>query len=265
MVVLGDSLGVSTHQDNPKTAAIIAGLKAVKPAIQIFGYIDVGVSGGPTIHNLTNAQLAQAIDGWKAMGVTGVFGDDFGSDFGVNRTRQNYFIDYAKGKGLTLFVNSRWVKDALAGTDCHLSQNDYYLMESLVVGNNAYQSLDAFKKKSDSAASYQKQGKIKVAVVGTTAPGAATAASGSTDKFTMGWYATALYNFDAYQFTDFWHSASNNKLFFYTDPISNYGSQWQDTVPVKFGAGQFIRRSDKYNFYVEGDGTGTGKGYGVPR
>lgn len=265
IIVLGDSLWVPTHPDKIKTTAIISSLKAAKPGIQIFGYIDLGVSGGAWIHNLNAGQITQAADAWKAMGVTGLFADDFGSDFGVSRSRQNYFIDYAHGSGLNVFVNSWFVKDALGGTDCHLTGSDYYLLESFLVSNNNYQSLQTFTSRGDSAKTYQQQGKIKVAVVSTVGAGAATATMGSSDKFTQAWFGTAMYNFDAFQFTDFWHSAADNKLFYYPDAISNYGTQWEDGGVIKESATRCSRRTSSYTFYVEGDGVAAGRGYAVPR
>ncbi len=261
IIVLGDKLWTATHPDCNNTRQIIQDLKAAKPTIKIYGYIDVGVSGGSWIQNLSEVQLRQAVDGWKATGATGVFGDDFGSDFGVTRPRQNLFIDYAHNSGLSVFANSWWVKDALGGSDCHLGANDYYLLESFLMGNGAYYPLSGIKAKGDSVISYKKQSKVNIAVSCTVPGGTATASSNTGNPFSLSWYGTAMYNFEAFQFTDNWHSASNAKLYFYPNPISSYGTIWKDTLPVRVSATQFKRGTDTHTFFIEGDGVSSGRGY----
>lgn len=248
IIVLGDSLWTVTHPDRSMTQQIIQQLKADKSGIKIYGYIDVGVTGGSWIHNLTDAQLRQAIDGWKAMGATGVFGDDFGGDYGVTRSQQNLFIDYAHNNGFSVFANSWWVKDGLGGSDCHLGTSEYYLLESFFMGNGGYYPLSGIKAKGDSVISYKKQSKVNIAVSCTLPGGMATVSSNTGNPFSLCWYGTALCNFEAFQFTDNWHSASNAQLYFYPNPISTYGTVWNDATPAQVFATQIKRTSDTHTF-----------------
>lgn len=259
VIVFGDGLWKSTHGDNLKTKTIINGLKSIKPSIKIFGYIDVST----TIQNLSITQLQDAIDGWKLMNVTGVFGDDFASDFGVDRSRQNLFIDYAHSKGLSVFANGYIIDDVLAGTDCHLSgaYDDYYLMESFFINDGKYTSLQLNIDKANKAYYYMKTKGINVACVAREKLVNITATTNQTDKFKQSWFATAMYNFDAFQYTDKNFSSSNNKLFYYSNPISTYGTSWIDIDTVrKISNTRYERSTNTNTLYITGNGSTTGTG-----
>lgn len=258
IIVLGDKIWQTTHGDNSKTKQIISGLKNAKPSIKIYGYIDVGVS----TQNLTETQLKDAIDGWNAMGVTGVFGDDFGYDYNVNRSRQNVFIDYAHGLSLSVFTNAWAVSDALSGSDCHLGSTDFYLLESWLIGNGSYRSLTEFKERGDAAYYYMKTKGIGIATLSTTATSAISSSSNSSDQFTQSWYGSAMYNFDAYQFTDGNHSSSNNTVYAFPNLFASYGSSWKQADWIQeIATDKYLRSTDIYTFYLTGDGYSTGSGY----
>ena len=61
---------------------------------------------GVTTQNLPLATARQYVDKWRALGVTGIFWDDVGTDMGVDRARQNTLIDYTHTQGLVAFVNA---------------------------------------------------------------------------------------------------------------------------------------------------------------
>ena len=82
IVVLGDGLEHPAHGDHDKTEQIISQL--VVSGTEVYGYIDMGV----TTQNLSLATAQAYVDEWDAMGVTGIFWDDVGYDFGVDRARQ---------------------------------------------------------------------------------------------------------------------------------------------------------------------------------
>ena len=53
----------------------------------------------------------------------------------------------------------------------------------------------------------------------------------TSDRFTVVWFGTAMYNFDYFQATEVTYSASNNKVAFTVRPSSYYGNTWQnDTI-----------------------------------
>ncbi|WP_214073346.1 hypothetical protein [Mucilaginibacter sp. dw_454] len=255
ILVFGDQIWRTTHGDYANAKQIIAGLKAAKPTIKIYGYIDMGI----TTQNLSVADITAAVDGWQAMGVTGVFGHNFGSDFQVTRARQNQLIDYAHSKSLSVFANAYNPADALGGTDCHLGAGDYYLLEHLLVGPTAYNTLADFKSRGDHAYYYMKTLHIGVATTATVPSLDETSAN--SDQFLMGWYGTAMYNFDAYQFSDSNYSSTSSQLNYYAAPISNYGTRWKQTDWINQTAtNSFSRSTDTYTLTITGDGATTGTG-----
>ena len=259
VIVFGDGIWKTTHGDNLNTKTIISGLKAAKPSIKIFGYIDVST----TIQNLSEAQLKAAIDGWQQMGVNGVFGDDFGSDFGVNRSRQNVFIDYAHSKGLSVFANSWNIEDALGGSDCHLTgtNGDFYLMESYFISDGNYSSLSTNISKANSAYYYMKNKGVGIACVARDLSNNVSSTTNQSDKFKQSWHATAMFNFDAFQYTNKNFCSQNEYLFNFPNFITSYGTSWTDYDWVrKVSDTRYERTTNTTTFYITGDGTTNGTG-----
>lgn len=260
IIVFGNGIWNVTHGDNANTKTIIAGLKAIKPSIKIFGYIDVSTT---LANSLNETQLKMAIDGWQQMGVNGVFGDDFDSGFGVNRTRQNIFIDYAHSKSLSVFANGFKIEEVLGGTDCHLSSknNDYYLMESFFISDGKYTSLQANIDKANKAYYYMRTTGVGIACVARDLSQDITGLSNQADKFKQSWHATAMFNFDAFQYTDKDFSSPNGTLYYFPNPVTSYGASWIDFDWVrKVSDTRFERSTNTNTFYISGDGLTNGTG-----
>jgi hypothetical protein len=146
VIIFGDGYQNSAHEENQNMIDVITQLKALKPNIQIFGYIPIGL--GVSGANLTMTILKARADEWLACGATGVFLDEFGYDYSVTRDRQNEIVDYAHGLSLNVIANS-WTLDHafskeniiidwlsnFAGNpnllESELNENDYYLFEHL--------------------------------------------------------------------------------------------------------------------------------------
>ncbi|MCZ2394744.1 MAG: hypothetical protein LC105_12855 [Chitinophagales bacterium] len=258
IIVLGDGIWQTNHGDHSNTTAIISGLKTLQPEIKIFGYVDLST----TIQNLSEQQLKDAIDGWKAMGVTGVFGDDFGSDFGVTRTRQNFFIDYAHSQNLSVFANGWDIDDVLGGNDCHLngSFGDYYLMEGYFVSDGYYTNFNSNITKSNKAFQYAIDKGVKIACVARELKANLNNNTPLTDKFKLSWHATTMYNFSAFQYTDKNFSSDNNKLYKFSAPSVNYGSSWIDSTILKISSARYERHTNTNTIFITGDGNNTGTG-----
>jgi hypothetical protein len=259
IIVFGDNLWKTSHPDYTNTKTIIANLRALKPSIKIFGYIDIGV----TTQNLTDVQIKSYVDGWQQMGlgITGVFGDDFGYDYGVTRPRQNSFVDYAHSKSLSVFANSWNIGDALGGNDSHLdsAHNDFYLLESFLVSDGSYTTLQTNIDKANAAYFYMKTKKVGIACV-TTLP-SVTSTSNNTDKFKMSWHGTAMYNFDAFQFTETNFSSISSVAYYFPNPITSYGTSWVQFDWIKKVSNTRYERSTNTNtFYIDGDGATNGTG-----
>lgn len=137
VIVLGAGINESTHPDHSNTTAIIA--DSAMTGTEVFGYVDIGVSTS----NLTLSAMETDVDEWKAMGVDGIFFDNYGYDFLTPRSRQNAMVSYAHSEGLKVFANAFVPEDALAstvdstynptGVDPELGavSGDIYLLENL--------------------------------------------------------------------------------------------------------------------------------------
>jgi len=139
VVVFGAGLEDSSHGDHQNVIDIIAHQDMANT--KVFGYI--------TIQDSQNDNETK-IDNWAAMGVDGIFCDEFGYDYGTKRSEQNDLVDYIHdtSPALIAFVNAWDPDDALGndqvpqknpqGTAHHLQTTDWYLAESFAVKNNAY-------------------------------------------------------------------------------------------------------------------------------
>jgi hypothetical protein len=258
VLVFGDKLELTSHQDYNNTVAIISGIKSKYPKVKIFGYVDLGVK----TQNLKAVDYDAEIDAWKNLNVDGIFGDDFGGDWGVNRDRQNDFITYIHGKNMSVFANSFYVGDAL-GNGSKLNSNDYYLFEPTFYGNGQYIPFTNSNSKADTAYYYMKKLGVKIATVATTAPNQVNSTSNTSDQYNLAYYATRLYNFDAFQFTENYYSASTSIVYLFPQPNLNItGQAWNELNGVKKVSGQEYTRSvDGVTIHITGDGVSSGKGF----
>eukprot|EP00128_Syssomonas_multiformis_P014587 Colp12_sorted_trinity150504_noHs@3909 len=135
-IIFGAGLEEESHGDHKNTKTIISKLS---DAVFVFGYIDLGVS----TYNYTMPEIRRRIKAWKQMGVQGIFFDDFGFDFDVNRDRQNEAIAAVHAEGLKVcanawnsadvFVTSTDLKSNPSATRINLKPGDFYLVESYVI------------------------------------------------------------------------------------------------------------------------------------
>jgi hypothetical protein len=88
-VVFGEGLEDPNHPDHANFVTIVAGLSNLA-----FGYIPLGnrppnpATGFPGDRQLTIAQIRTRVAQWNATGVKGIFLDECGFEFGVDRQRQ---------------------------------------------------------------------------------------------------------------------------------------------------------------------------------
>lgn len=103
--VVGDAYGAPAHEEYASTLAIVAGVRAA--GVQVYGYVPIGLNTSA----LTVGQMQTRVDQWHAVGVDGIFLDEFGFDYGNTRTRQNAIVDYVHGKGLPYCANAWTAED----------------------------------------------------------------------------------------------------------------------------------------------------------
>jgi hypothetical protein len=250
VIVFGDSIEHSTHSDHAKTQQIISLLKP--NGNKIFGYVPIGTNGAA---RLTIAQIKQNVDEWQAMGVYGIFLDEYGFDYGVTRSKQNDIVGYIHGKGLKAFANS-WVPADAMGDKNEVGNNqppllgtgDLYLMESWIVEGGSIQSTSQWVTKADQALSYQQTKGVQIAVLPTTTN---PASSVNSFSYKLVSYATAMYGFAYFQWTDDNYSASNNVINTSTLP-QNYGTSFVDnSVSHTSDYKTLTRRTDTGTFTIQ--------------
>lgn len=252
LIVLGDGLQKTTHPDHANTKTIIVNLNAQKRIIM--GYVDLGIS----TNNYSEVTLRQQIDDWKRLGATGIFFDNAGYDYKVTRSRQNVVIQHCRQQNLQLCMNA-WIPDDVLAENSFMTEGDYYLAESFLVGNNQYFDLTAWKKKADACAFYAQQKGIKILCLATGGDNLAADFNNSA-QFSMAWVGTAMYKFDYFQMTNILYSANNNTVYFYPNLSANYGTIFKDAIPQKDAETHYFRTTDTHTLHIYGNGSTQGYG-----
>lgn len=98
--VVGDTYQSPTHPEYASTVSIINGVRG--KGVKVYGYVPIGVSTS----NRSISTMQTAIDQWVAIGVDGIFLDEFGFDYQNTRTRQKTMVDYVHSKGLPYVANA---------------------------------------------------------------------------------------------------------------------------------------------------------------
>jgi hypothetical protein len=220
ILVLGSGLETPEHPDHNNTIAIIN--DPIMANCMVFGYIDA---------TLSLDQIQSKTDLWYDMGnIKGIFLDQFGYDFGVNREKQRSIIwsIHNRASGFKAFVNA-WNPDDVfspavdpinnpLGLVTRMSKKDWYLAESFGVMNGAYDDTDSdnngikdFQDKAFKLINYRDTYKFSIA-------GGATLGSATFDQNLVdySYFLTVLNRFNAFSFSEEFYSASSASLPFRT-------------------------------------------------
>lgn len=155
IVVLGDEYEMSEHEDHNNTVNIIRQINSTSNT-RVVGYVPIGMDPEWDDSCLEMSEIKSRIDKWKAMGVKGIFLDEFGYDYYITRERQNEAVGYCHDNGLFVIANA-WTVDHCFSTEnlyldwinhygnpnhlpTLLGPNDYYIFENLYYGveNRSY-------------------------------------------------------------------------------------------------------------------------------
>ena len=155
IVIFGDTYQNPTHSEYESTVAIIQKLAEVAPEVRVVGYVPIGLHPDWINSNLPMEELKNRVNQWNAIGVHGIFLDEFGYDYYVTRERQNEIVGYCHDLGKFVFANSwsidycfskepmemDWMEGFSPnpnGISPLLNENDYYLYENLFYSNFFY-------------------------------------------------------------------------------------------------------------------------------
>lgn len=112
--VVGHTYQDPSHEEYASTVSIMQAVRAA--GVKLYGYIPLGTSS----YNYSLAQITTIVDQWKAIGVDGIFLDEYGYDYGVTRQRQIDVVNMVHSKGLPVCANAwvfeEFVSDTLAET-----------------------------------------------------------------------------------------------------------------------------------------------------
>ena len=268
LIVLGAGLELTSHGDHTNTGSILSiidqQLAASGRTIRIFGYLDLGRS----TNNYPQAEIEQRIDLWRQLlqGYSqidaGIFFDDYGYDFGTDRTRQTPAVNYAKSRALTVIVNA-WDPDDVFGADINTNSYagimmnpdgnpppddiDYYLSESFVIQNSNWAGQTTLENKQAKLtayqASYQPHQPMQVLSLTTNTGNY----SFSQQKFNYAWHYASLYNHAAFGWGEPAFS-SNAVAPFRSRPSATFDFPPQQ-APQATGSGPCIYREPTTGFH----------------
>lgn len=155
ILVFGNTVANPVHPDYANAQIIVARIKQLNPATQIFGYVDT---------TKTQENFETDVDDWVTLGATGIFMDRAGYDFGIDRAGFNSRVDYVHGKGLNVIANC-WNQDNVFGLaedpaylnttfnpsllNSSLTHLDYYLLESAPINTDEYIGTGGYQSASD--------------------------------------------------------------------------------------------------------------------
>ena len=106
---------------------------------------------------------------------------------------------------------------------------DFYFLESFWYGHGKYETLAQTIERGALAYKYKESRGVGIISVATIGVNIVEANSDKTDAFLHSYYATAMFNFDGFCFSDENYSGTGpnaNKAFIYSDPTSNYGNKF---------------------------------------
>lgn len=234
IAVIGDGLqdgpgDPNPHPDHAATIQIIN--SSITDGTLFFGYIDLGV----TTDNLPLSEIERRVDAWQAMGIDGIFLDDFGYDYGTTRIRQNDAVDYIHTKGLPVCANG-WSPDDCFGSQVHannptglathLGASDYYLSESHQIIEGDYADETDWQYKANLLLAYQKQLGFKV-ISNTTPDVNSTFDQG---KYDYAWFSAAQYGHVATAWSEWNYAATTSLAPYRTPPTDVLGLAFRSGV-----------------------------------
>lgn len=235
LLVFGSGLESPSHPDYANTVSIIGDGGMVDTAV--FGYID---------STLSLDEIQGKIDQWYAMGVKGIFCDQFGYDFSVSRQKQREIVWCIHSKGISAFVNA-WNPDDVfspavdstwnpSGLATRLVGTDWYLAESFAVINGSYDDADSdsngikdFQDKAFKMSEYKTTFGTGLAAVATL--GSVTFTQNLAD---YSYFSAVLNGMDAWGFGEEYFSASSALLPF-RSRATFYGNRFTSAITTTGG------------------------------
>jgi hypothetical protein len=254
IVVIGDGLqdgpgDPNPHPDHANTVQIVNAPET--DHVIFFGYIDLGV----TTDNHSLTEIQRRVDAWQALGVDGIFLDDFGYDFGVTRARQNAAVSYVHTQGMPVCANGFFPDDVFSsavhpnnpgGDATQLGSNDYYLSESDQITEGEYVTIANWQTKANALREYQQQLGVEILSVTTTLD----TFPYEQNKFWYAWYSAALYGHLATGWGEYLFASDDNLAPYRARPVAELGPGLESGVYLS--GENYSRRTSAGIIWIEG-------------
>jgi hypothetical protein len=169
--------GSDEHQ---RAARILTRLRESPRSPELYGYVALG-----QMQHLVGSEIDERVALWSAMGVTGIFFDEAGRDYGVTRQRLATAVGSAHERGLNVCVNAFEPADVLGpdtkgsprsghrnarAVDTPLEPQDAVLLESFAVRLGIRQARDEVATRARRALALSDAAGVRVFGVSTAAP-----------------------------------------------------------------------------------------------
>jgi hypothetical protein len=254
LLIFGDGVQNPSHPDYANTQIIIPRVKALNPSALIFGY----VAAPDATFNTKAGQ-------WNTLGVRGIFMDEAGYDYGVDRSTFNSHVDYVHGQSdANLCFANAWNTDHVLGTvndpsfpnstynpgpvESNLTTDDWILIESFPINTlayaNGYESAEDWMSRGEKV-------KFLRADYGVNFAGLCTIDNTSADGntlFQFGYTSAAMWALEAFGTSDTNYASSSAIVKYWDRPYwFNLQSLW-DLYP---GVTQATDNTNVYNRFTE--------------
>jgi len=258
LIVFGDGVQNPGHGDYANTQVIISRIKAINPLTLIFGYVS---------SNQTLVDFQTKSDQWNTLGVHGIFLDESGYDFGVDRSAQNARLDYVHGlTSANLAFMNAWNTDHLLGIAndasypnatynpsliaSNLTQDDWILMESFPINTSAYVANNGYETGSDWVSRAVKFQALR-ATYGVNFAGVGIIANGdasASNLFNFGYISGLMWSLEAFGTSDASYGSSSATVDYLARPETwKLGKIWNLNATVFQDNGD----ADVYHRYLE--------------
>ena len=266
LIIFGDGVQDPSHGDYSNTEIIIPRIKALNPCALIFGYVSA---------NQTQTNFETKVKQWGDLSIDGIFMDECGYDYGVDRSEFNDLVDFVHDSTSTigLVMTNAWNTDHIIGTandasypnstynpglvESHLTADDWIFLESFPINTTAYSGNDGYESRTEWAA----RG-VKVIghrdTYGINLVGAGiinNANSSGQDLFDFGFISACMFALDGYGTSDTGYGASSAAVEFWDRPdLKGAGRVWAPAPSVQNDIGDnqiYWRYTDFAKFMLD--------------
>ncbi len=222
-IILGEGYEEPNHQDHIKTKEILTHTQMQDK--MVFGYIDLGVTKGA--QNLSIELIKSHIDNWKGTGADGIFFDNYGSDYGNSKSRQNQAVKYAHDQTMYVAIYATQPEYAFDSNidlwdpnETEINLMDFYLYNGHQITNCNYVTERDWQDKANRIVAFKNKIQFRVLSITTCEKNAFY----DEEMFFYSWVSALMYEHEATGWGEKDFSAGSNNAPFRARPDINAGT-----------------------------------------